>query len=160
MTAAKHGWWEAFRYRPRGPVDLLLGDAEQVLAAMPNALVDTVVTSPPFWQLRDYGTGRWISGDPSLPAPAPLGTAGRTLPALSGRMDQSAVRLKTTVAAYVDPLAEIFESQHRQTTPLRACPCDAGRPASGRRAADSTPPACPTPTGPWLRFYVGAQSYR
>ncbi len=43
--------WEAFRYRREGPVDLLLGDAGQVLAAMPDAMVNTVVTSPSFWSL-------------------------------------------------------------------------------------------------------------
>ena len=46
--------WEAFRHSRKEPVDLLLGDAETVLAAMPDAMVDTVVTSPPFWSLRDY----------------------------------------------------------------------------------------------------------
>jgi site-specific DNA-methyltransferase (cytosine-N4-specific) len=27
--------------------------------------VDCVVTSPPYWGLRDYGTGHWVDGDPS-----------------------------------------------------------------------------------------------
>ena len=64
MTAAG---WEAFRYRRQGPVDLLLGDAGRVLAAMPDAMVDTVVASPPFWSLRDYGSGRWDGGDATCP---------------------------------------------------------------------------------------------
>lgn len=34
---------------------LILGDAHQVLAAMPAQSVQTVVTSPPYWSLRDYG---------------------------------------------------------------------------------------------------------
>lgn len=33
---------------------LILGDAHQVLAAMPDQSVQTVVTSPPYWSLRDY----------------------------------------------------------------------------------------------------------
>lgn len=37
-------------------VTLLLGDAHQVLAQMPDASVDCIVTSPPYYALRDYGT--------------------------------------------------------------------------------------------------------
>jgi len=35
-------------YRQRGPVRLYLGDAAEVLAAMPDGCVDCVVTSPPY----------------------------------------------------------------------------------------------------------------
>jgi hypothetical protein len=52
-------------------VCLYLGDAYEVLAAMPDGCVDCIVTSPPYWGLRDYGTGRWIGGDPGCPHPAP-----------------------------------------------------------------------------------------
>lgn len=34
---------------------LVLGDAAQALACLPDACVNTVVTSPPYWSLRDYG---------------------------------------------------------------------------------------------------------
>ncbi len=34
---------------------LVCGDAEQVLMAMPEGCVQTIVTSPPYWSLRDYG---------------------------------------------------------------------------------------------------------
>jgi len=34
---------------------LVLGDAASVLASMPDGCVHTVVTSPPYWSLRDYG---------------------------------------------------------------------------------------------------------
>lgn len=34
---------------------LVLGDAHDVLAALPERCVQTVVTSPPYWSLRDYG---------------------------------------------------------------------------------------------------------
>lgn len=33
---------------------LILGDAHTVLQAMPDGCVQTVVTSPPYWSLRDY----------------------------------------------------------------------------------------------------------
>src|SRR6266568_584396 len=34
---------------------LILGDSHAVLSAMPESCVQTVVTSPPYWSLRDYG---------------------------------------------------------------------------------------------------------
>ncbi|MGH9129192.1 MAG: DNA-methyltransferase [Acidimicrobiales bacterium] len=34
---------------------LVLGDAHAVLRALPNECAQTVVTSPPYWSLRDYG---------------------------------------------------------------------------------------------------------
>lgn len=55
---------DALRYRAVGPVELYLGDARQALAAMPADSIDCVATSPPFWALRDYGTGAWTGGDP------------------------------------------------------------------------------------------------
>ena len=58
---------EPFLYRRSGPVSLHLGDACQVLAALPDASVDCLVTSPPFWKLRDYGTGTWQGGEPGCP---------------------------------------------------------------------------------------------
>ncbi len=33
---------------------LLCGDAERALALLPDACIQTVVTSPPYWSLRDY----------------------------------------------------------------------------------------------------------
>ena len=38
-----------------GQSALILGDAQAVLHAMPAGSVQTVVTSPPYWSLRDYG---------------------------------------------------------------------------------------------------------
>lgn len=37
-------------------VTLLLGDARETLAGMPDGSVDCIVTSPPYFGLRDYGT--------------------------------------------------------------------------------------------------------
>jgi site-specific DNA-methyltransferase (cytosine-N4-specific) len=34
---------------------IVCGDAKEVLKRMPNESVDCVVTSPPYWGLRDYG---------------------------------------------------------------------------------------------------------
>jgi DNA modification methylase len=39
------------------------GDCRAVLAEMPAESVHCVVTSPPYWGLRDYGTAAWDGGD-------------------------------------------------------------------------------------------------
>lgn len=49
-----------------GRVTLYLGDCLAVLAAMPDDSVDCVVTSPPYWGLRDYGVAGQIGQEPSL----------------------------------------------------------------------------------------------
>jgi hypothetical protein len=41
---------------------LYLGDARQCLRGMSERSVHCVVTSPPYWGLRDYGTGTWEGG--------------------------------------------------------------------------------------------------
>jgi site-specific DNA-methyltransferase (cytosine-N4-specific) len=44
---------------------LHLGSALDVLRALPEASVHAIVTSPPYFGLRDYGTARWEGGDPA-----------------------------------------------------------------------------------------------
>lgn len=39
------------------------GDVRAVLATLPAQSVQTCVTSPPYWGLRDYGTAGWDGGD-------------------------------------------------------------------------------------------------
>lgn len=41
----------------------LRGNVEHRLKDIPDNFVDTVVTSPPYWNLRDYGTANWTGGD-------------------------------------------------------------------------------------------------
>jgi hypothetical protein len=46
-------------------VRLYLGHVLDVLAALPERSVHMCVTSPPYFGLRDYGTGTWEGGDPN-----------------------------------------------------------------------------------------------
>ncbi len=39
------------------------GNSIDVLKTFPDEIVDCVVTSPPYWGLRDYGTAEWEGGD-------------------------------------------------------------------------------------------------
>ena len=46
---------------------IICGDCLDVLKTLPDESVDCCVTSPPYYGLRDYGTGKWIGGDPNCP---------------------------------------------------------------------------------------------
>lgn len=42
-----------------------LGNSLEVIKTFPDESIDCVVTSPPYYGLRDYGTGHWEGGDPN-----------------------------------------------------------------------------------------------
>jgi DNA modification methylase len=44
---------------------IIVGDNRQTLKTLAAQSVQTVITSPPYWGLRDYGTATWIGGDES-----------------------------------------------------------------------------------------------
>jgi DNA modification methylase len=46
-----------------GDVQLYHGDVIDTLRQLPTGVAQTCVTSPPYWGLRDYGTGAWTGGD-------------------------------------------------------------------------------------------------
>ena len=43
---------------------ILVGDFLEKFKEIPDESIDCVITSPPYWGLRDYGTGKWEGGDP------------------------------------------------------------------------------------------------
>lgn len=45
---------------------VILGDARQVLSSMPAKSIQTCVTSPPYWSLRDYNIARQIGMEASV----------------------------------------------------------------------------------------------
>jgi len=47
----------------RGRCRVYFGDCRMMLRELEAESVHTVVTSPPYWNLRDYGTGTWEGGD-------------------------------------------------------------------------------------------------
>jgi DNA modification methylase len=55
---------------------LIQGDWIEVLRTMPDESVHCVVTSPPYWGLRDYGTARWEGGSPECDHQIPAATLG------------------------------------------------------------------------------------
>jgi len=52
---------EDFKVKPI----LLCGNAVEKLKQLEDCSVDCCVTSPPYYGLRDYGTGEWVGGDPN-----------------------------------------------------------------------------------------------
>ena len=46
---------------------VLNGNSLDVLKTLPDKSVACCVTSPPYYGLRDYGTGTWVGGDPDCP---------------------------------------------------------------------------------------------
>lgn len=105
----------------RGPVTLYTGDAHATLATWPDASVDCVVSSPPYWQLRNYGTGRWVGGCDTCDhhaAPAPP-SAPHQMPceACGAIWTDGQVGLETTVDDYVRRLVAVFEQVHRVLDP-------------------------------------------
>ena len=44
---------------------IYVGDNIESLRAMPDKCIDCCITSPPYYALRDYGTGTWVGGDPN-----------------------------------------------------------------------------------------------
>jgi DNA modification methylase len=48
-------------------IKILKGDCLETLKSLDEQSINTCVTSPPYWGLRDYGTGEWVGGDPDCP---------------------------------------------------------------------------------------------
>jgi site-specific DNA-methyltransferase (adenine-specific) len=42
---------------------VIVGDNRETLKSLADGSVQCVVTSPPYWGLRDYGTATWVGGD-------------------------------------------------------------------------------------------------
>lgn len=69
-----------------------VGDCRALMKRMiaDGVKVNCIVTSPPYWGLRDYGTAKWVGGDPNCDHMQRVGgTGSSTLGAESGGNDMS-----------------------------------------------------------------------
>ncbi len=141
-----------YEYHRAGPVTLYLGDARRVLSAMPDASVDCVVTSPPFWGLRDYGTGRWTGGDPSCAHAARRPVDGTHCQRCAAVWSDPQYGLEPALAQYVDRLVALFAQVRRVLTPTGTCwlnlgdcysSASGGAPKAGRPQPGGLRPAHP-----------------
>lgn len=148
-----------------GRVTMLLGDVRAMLKTLPDDHFDCVVTSPPYWGLRDYGTGRWEGGDPDCEHRSPTMREGRNeaRAALAGSASTNSAQLllahrtgcgkcgavkvdhqiglEPTLAEHIAVMVEVFEEVRRVLKPtgtlwLNYGDCYATSP-NGRSAADT-----------------------
>jgi len=72
------------------------GDALERLREMPDESVQCVVTSPPYYGLRDYGTGTWTGGNPDCNhlAPPPGGHLASSLGEYNNGLSAEAIAAK------------------------------------------------------------------
>lgn len=127
-----------------GRVTMLLGDVRAMLKTLPSDHFDCVVTSPPYWGLRDYGTATWTGGDSacsheivgtvrtawanSVKGPGNPGKNGSTYANMTkevgGRCSKcEAVRtdyqigLEPTLGEHLSVMVEVFEEVRRVLKP-------------------------------------------
>lgn len=122
-------------------VRILRGDALAMLRTLPERSVQCVVTSPPYFQLRDYQTGRWEGGAddcsheqariktrfdyPLTPGLGPTGVQTQAsnagsdakqyrseCPCGAVRVDQQ-IGLERTPGAFLDALYAVFDEVKR-----------------------------------------------
>lgn len=115
------------------------GDCLTVLKTFPDNSIDCCVTSPPYYALRDYGTGTWEGGNPNCPhyrtskksdktatghkrmqdAGSPVGDAiYKDVCPLCGavRVDKQ-IGLEETPEKYIEKMTEVFMEVYRVLKP-------------------------------------------
>lgn len=119
------------------PITIHQGDALTVLQSLAADSVHCVVTSPPYFGARDYGTGSWVGGDPACDhRPGSERRVGRTrlqggtattghqaegyrsiCPKCGAQRDDLQIGLEDSVEKYVDRLVAVFEEVRRVLRP-------------------------------------------
>ena len=110
-----------------------IGDALTLAQQLPDQYIQTIVTSPPYWGLRDYGTGVWQGGDPACDHSPFRGRSeasnltghrhandhalepflGQTCPKCGAERIDKQIGLEPTVEAYIHNLVSIFSELRR-----------------------------------------------
>jgi len=109
---------------------ILQGDVRSCLKQLEDESVQCVISSPPYWGLRDYGTATWEGGDPNCdhlvgrfttPVSDKQATsvgsgtkqASDVCPKCGARRIDSQIGLEPTPEAYVADLVEVFREVKR-----------------------------------------------
>jgi DNA modification methylase len=105
-------------------VALITADAEAGIACLPEDSVDCLVTSPPYWRLRDYAPDTWTGGSPACRhRPGGTGAAGDDRSRRCRCRDCGALRehpqigLEPTADDYVSTLRAVFSAARRVLKP-------------------------------------------
>src|SRR5882724_2458677 len=84
---------------------IICGDASEVLRQLPDDSVDCVITSPPYWRLRDYG----VAGQQGLES-----TFSEYIERLCAVFDEVRRVLKPTGTCWVN-LGDTYSSGHNMS---------------------------------------------
>ncbi len=94
--------------------EIITGDCKSVLPTLLGGSVQTVITSPPYFGLRDYGTASWVGGDPECVHEVGAVLGNETSCALCGAVRKDLqIGLEQTPDAYVANLVEVFRETWR-----------------------------------------------
>jgi len=118
---------------------ILIGNVLKRLQELPDSSVHCVVTSPPYYQLRDYQTGQWVGGnDPGCDHLQNRGTQGKSgnradrthtqrVPYKSTcgrcgatRVDEQ-IGLEETPQEFIEKLVQVFREVRRVLRPDGTC---------------------------------------
>jgi DNA modification methylase len=127
---------------------MLLGDVRAMLKTLPDDHFDCVVTSPPYWGLRNYGTGKWEGGNPDcehkrvgtertpwangVKGPGNPGKNGTTYANLTKVVGghcanceaiycDSQIGMETTLAEHIAVMVDVFREVRRTLKPTGVC---------------------------------------
>ena len=90
--------------------DILQGDVLTRLADLPDGCVNMCVTSPPYFGLRNYGTGTWEGGDTGCQHV--LGD-DNCCTLCGAEYKDFQIGLESTPKAYIDSLVKVFREVRR-----------------------------------------------
>lgn len=137
-------------------------DALSKLRELESESIDCVVTSPPYWALRDYGTAEWDGGDSECDhqvgrntrgglsemqktKPGSFGDEailnGHSCPKCGAVRQDSQLGLESTPEAYIERLCAIFDEIRRVLKPTGTCWVNIGDTyyGGGRNAGNKNP---------------------
>ena len=86
------------------------GDCLEKLKQLPDGIVDCCVTSPPYYGLRDYGTGTWVGGDPNCNHEE---AKYSICPRRGAVREDMQIGLEDTPEEYVEKLVSVFREVRR-----------------------------------------------
>jgi len=131
------------------------GDSLEVLKTLPDESIDCVMTSPPYWALRDYGTATWEGGDPNCDHKIPKGESDPKQ-SFDGSSGSHAIRfnreschkcgavrkdkqlgLELTFQEYITKLCDIFDEVKRVLKKEGTCWVNMGDTYSGMKVGNT-----------------------
>ena len=116
------------------PFTILEGSCLETLKTLPDNSIQMCVTSPPYFNLRDYGTGHWEGGDPNCQHQGKLLSANHNFNYADGRGSNGEMRsnicqkcgavrvdeqigLEETPEQFIQKLVDVFHEVKRVLKP-------------------------------------------